>query len=100
MTGLSTAADNVARTTLCLGSAEQNTVFNRQFTTYSGAPTTPVLKQTISCDEPTPFDVSVVFGDDNVFVTVEYNNLEFGFTGTNINGLRCENHARQCPFFV
>ena len=42
MTGPSTRADDIARTKLYLGSAEQGTVFGRKFSFYSGSPTTPV----------------------------------------------------------
>jgi hypothetical protein len=112
MAGPSTIANDIARTKLYLGSAEQGTVFGREFSFYSGAPTTPVsftgnqilgaasdgpganiidgigpvLDATV-CSEPTLTVVSVVLGDP-IVITVAFEGIQPGdvFVLFNLSG--------------
>ena len=89
-----------ARARLYLERAQIGQVFARTLAFYSGAPTEPTsftgnlvlgthsggvgaalidgigppIEEVVPCDEPDIFDISVVFGADNVFVTVTYEN--------------------------
>jgi len=113
MAGPATAANNIARTKLYLGSAEQGVVFGRTLNFYSGAPTTPVSftgNQILgvnsdgpganiingigpgilisACDEPVLIVTAIIAGDDNLFVSVALSNLLPGdvFVLFNTNG--------------